>query len=174
MKIVRNLLLRKRVLERDQGSCIQCGKYDPHWEADHILARWSGGKDELVMTISELVSRIESAREGSPELRMAIAEALGWVLVRPRQNEYCWRLPDGSTCYRLPAWDQSLDVAMQLVPEAGEFPDVARHYAPQITWLHDGRAKCNIHRSGHGIVASTECATPALALVSAALKARAS
>lgn len=43
----RNSLLRKKVLERDQGICAVCKRFDPKWEADHIVAGWTGGKDEL-------------------------------------------------------------------------------------------------------------------------------
>ena len=46
-KIVRNKLLRKRVFERDQGVCAQCGVYDAKWQHDHILELWNGGKDTL-------------------------------------------------------------------------------------------------------------------------------
>lgn len=47
MKPRRNTLLRKRVQERDQGICAKCGRYDHKWECDHVLALWSGGKDEI-------------------------------------------------------------------------------------------------------------------------------
>jgi 5-methylcytosine-specific restriction endonuclease McrA len=43
----RNPILRKRLLERDQGICAVCGKFDPKWEGDHTVAIWSGGKDAL-------------------------------------------------------------------------------------------------------------------------------
>ena len=53
MKPTRNRLLRKLVFERDAGICIDCGKYDPKWEADHDVALWSGGRD----TLANLVTR---------------------------------------------------------------------------------------------------------------------
>lgn len=43
----RNTLLRKRVFERDGGICAKCGRFDAKWEHDHIVALWSGGKDDL-------------------------------------------------------------------------------------------------------------------------------
>lgn len=43
----RNALLRKRVLERDQGICRVCGRYDAKWQSDHVQPLWQGGKDEL-------------------------------------------------------------------------------------------------------------------------------
>ena len=43
----RNTLLRKRVFERDQGICAKCGRFDAKWEADHLVALWTGGKDAL-------------------------------------------------------------------------------------------------------------------------------
>ncbi len=45
--MIRNRLLRKKVLERDKGCCRVCGVYDAKWQADHINALWQGGKDEL-------------------------------------------------------------------------------------------------------------------------------
>lgn len=45
--MIRSRYLRKKVMERDQGICCLCGKYDPKWEADHTVALWSGGKDAL-------------------------------------------------------------------------------------------------------------------------------
>ena len=46
-KIVRNKLLRAKVKERDGGICCRCGRYDAKFEADHIVALWSGGRDTL-------------------------------------------------------------------------------------------------------------------------------
>jgi len=46
-RIIRRRDLRAKVLERDQGRCARCGRYDPKFEVDHIVALWSGGKDEL-------------------------------------------------------------------------------------------------------------------------------
>lgn len=43
----RNSLIRRKVYERDGGICAKCGRYDPKWQHDHILALWSGGKDTL-------------------------------------------------------------------------------------------------------------------------------
>lgn len=43
----RSRTLRKRVLERDQGICAKCGRYDPKWQHDHVLALWNGGDDTL-------------------------------------------------------------------------------------------------------------------------------
>lgn len=43
----RNKLLRKKVSDRDQGICASCQRFDPHWEADHIVALWEGGNDAL-------------------------------------------------------------------------------------------------------------------------------
>lgn len=45
--MIRNRLLRKKVFERDQGLCARCGRYDPKWEADHVLPLSLGGRDDL-------------------------------------------------------------------------------------------------------------------------------
>lgn len=47
MTVRRNTLLRKRVLERDQGICKICGRYDPKWQHDHETPLWQGGADTL-------------------------------------------------------------------------------------------------------------------------------
>lgn len=43
----RNGRLRAKVYERDKGVCASCGRYDPKWEADHIVELWEGGKDAI-------------------------------------------------------------------------------------------------------------------------------
>jgi len=45
--MIRNRLLRAKVFERDQGICAECGRFDPKWQHDHVLALWCGGKDTL-------------------------------------------------------------------------------------------------------------------------------
>jgi|SRR6185437_10245667 len=51
-KIVRNKALRAKVFERDEGICIDCGKYDPKWEHDHDVPLWSGGRDTLENSVT--------------------------------------------------------------------------------------------------------------------------
>ena len=46
-RIVRDRALRAKVFERDQGVCLDCQKYDPHWEMDHEVALWRGGRDDI-------------------------------------------------------------------------------------------------------------------------------
>lgn len=45
--MIRNKLLRKKVYDRDQGVCCDCGRFDPRWEHDHDIPLWQGGKDTL-------------------------------------------------------------------------------------------------------------------------------
>jgi 5-methylcytosine-specific restriction endonuclease McrA len=45
--IIRNKGLRAKVLERDGGMCRKCGRFDPKWQHDHILALSMGGSDNL-------------------------------------------------------------------------------------------------------------------------------
>lgn len=53
ISIVRNAKLRAQVWERDQGVCLDCGKFHPKWQAEHTVPLWSGGKDDL----SNIVTR---------------------------------------------------------------------------------------------------------------------
>lgn len=50
--MIRNRLLRKKVFERDQGICVDCGRYDSKWEHDHDLALWNGGPDTLENSVT--------------------------------------------------------------------------------------------------------------------------
>lgn len=45
--IVRNSGLRRKVFERDQGICAECGRYSAKWEHDHIVPLHLGGADTL-------------------------------------------------------------------------------------------------------------------------------
>lgn len=45
--MIRNKLLRAKVLERDSGICARCGRFDQKWQGDHIVPISMGGKDEL-------------------------------------------------------------------------------------------------------------------------------
>ena len=63
-KIVRNKGLRAKVLERDEGRCCQCGRFDPRWEADHAVALWEGGKDTLE-NLQTLCRRCHSGKSKS-------------------------------------------------------------------------------------------------------------
>lgn len=45
--IVRNAGLRRKVWERDQGVCAECGRYSAHWEHDHVIPLHLGGADTL-------------------------------------------------------------------------------------------------------------------------------
>ena len=45
--MIRNKLLRKKVYDRDEGVCCDCGRYDPKWEHDHDIPLWQGGADTL-------------------------------------------------------------------------------------------------------------------------------
>ncbi len=46
-RIVRNKRLRLEVFERDGGICSQCGRFDPKWIHEHIVALWANGPDTL-------------------------------------------------------------------------------------------------------------------------------
>ena len=72
--MIRNKLLRKKVYDRDQGVCCDCGRFDPRWEHDHDIPLWQGGKDTLensktrcrrchkTKTISEAAPRAKADR----------------------------------------------------------------------------------------------------------------
>jgi 5-methylcytosine-specific restriction endonuclease McrA len=45
--MIRNKLLRAKVLDRDSGICAKCGRYDPKWQADHIVDLQFYGRDAL-------------------------------------------------------------------------------------------------------------------------------
>jgi 5-methylcytosine-specific restriction endonuclease McrA len=45
--IVRNSSLRRKVWERDQGICAECGRYSAKWQCDHTTALHVNGADTL-------------------------------------------------------------------------------------------------------------------------------
>lgn len=46
-RVYRNKGLRARVFERDGGRCACCGRYDKHFQVDHVRPIWQGGADTL-------------------------------------------------------------------------------------------------------------------------------
>ena len=50
--ITRNSGLRRKVFERDQGFCIDCGRFSAHWQHDHAVALHIGGGDTLENSVT--------------------------------------------------------------------------------------------------------------------------
>jgi hypothetical protein len=119
----------------------------------------------------QLAERCEKATGPDNVLEREIAEALGWRHVRNKGPDsewfpYVWVAPDGECDpdEAYPDYTESLDAAMQLVPEGCSW-NLHKHscWARSCVFVDDGRD------AGH----CCDCATPALALVAAALRARA-
>jgi len=117
------------------------------------------------MTLSDLIAELERATEGSRELDLAICRGIGAaVIASPRRPVVKfargdhWRSP--------PAYTTSLDAALSLVPEGWSWMVRNVHGnmgGPQ------GVAYCTRPDTDNE---TARAATPALALVIAALKAR--
>lgn len=145
--------------------------------------------------LSDLIARIEAANEGSRELDAEIAASQGWCL-HPRTEYEAAQSDTGFTCLdcgadswgnlsrnglgqRLrdepPRYTRSLDSALTLVPEGWTFG--VNTFAPNEVF-NPGGAQAYVMRadalgkSDAGGYHHAEAATPALALVAAALRAR--
>lgn len=103
---------------------------------------------EAVTDLSSLLSRLSSSREGSRELDIEIDHAI------KKPEDWDWR-------FEPPKYTGSLDAALSLVPEGLSWE------VRQIVTF-----ECDAIVYGHDIHQSAEAATPALALVIAALRAR--
>jgi hypothetical protein len=125
--------------------------------------------------LSELIARLEAAKEESRELDIAIFEEVFDCEPRrysdnPRARLKWWykRGTDRVVAYNageIPCFTASLDAALTLVPEGWRTDPAKQGLDGRWFW-----ALVN-DRNGH-FIGSTLCATPALALVIAALKAR--
>ncbi len=120
--------------------------------------------------MDEIINRLEAATEGSQELDCEIGMALGWTVERPYEHVERWANPDGSVLYRSFPWSYttSLDAALTLIPARTEH---TKERSYQIDAIGFERCYAAAYRDGdwfHGI-----SRTPALALVIAALRARA-
>jgi 5-methylcytosine-specific restriction endonuclease McrA len=56
IEIRRNPGLRKKVWERDQGVCIDCGRFSAKWEHDHAIPLHNGGADTLENSVTRCKS----------------------------------------------------------------------------------------------------------------------
>ena len=45
--VTRNAGLRRKVFDRDQGVCAECGRFSARWEHDHVIPLHMGGADTL-------------------------------------------------------------------------------------------------------------------------------
>jgi hypothetical protein len=108
--------------------------------------------------LAGLIARLEAATEGSRELSVNIYETLG--------------LPPlyGTTIDRLyPDYTTSIDAALSLIPEGWVVANISQN-DNRLWWTSLNRG----YRSSYDATAiAGDCATPALALVIAALRARA-
>lgn len=115
--------------------------------------------------IEELIARLERAQEGSRELDIQICKvAFGHELARDRETRFSswpWstRAPGEMNFCIAPHYTTSLDSAMSLVPEGCGWK-VEQTWRSSSDALVGGRHRCE------------QAATPALALVIAALRAR--
>lgn len=116
-------------------------------------------------TLRALIARVETATGPDLELDAEIALASGWRLKFVegrgcwRHGDYSWTVESGGTP---PAYTRSLDAALTLVPEGWGF-ELRRGHGTS------GRATCFCW---NGKAMAALCTTPALALCSAALRAR--
>ena len=51
-EIVRNPGLRKKVWERDQGICVDCGRFSAKWQHDHVIPLHLEGPDTLENSVT--------------------------------------------------------------------------------------------------------------------------
>jgi 5-methylcytosine-specific restriction endonuclease McrA len=63
--------LRRRVLERDGGRCVDCGEVHAKWDADHALALEDGGEHSLanLVTRCRVDHRSKTAQENRARAR---------------------------------------------------------------------------------------------------------
>ncbi len=105
--------------------------------------------------MTDLLTRLEQATEGSRELDEDISRHLGWK----HQGANVWRPPNGCD-QALAPFTRSIDAALTLVPE-GWIPCSLKWY-PDHVWAH---------LEALGKLSEGSAATPALALCIACLRA---
>lgn len=71
MPVIRNKLLRAKVLERDSGICSVCKRFDAKWQADHLLPLSLGGKDTLdnLQTLCRIHHSEKTSSEAAPRAK---------------------------------------------------------------------------------------------------------
>lgn len=118
--------------------------------------------------LSDLIARIEAAKEGSRELNHEIAVAIGWCFGGGRPKGGLWKSPDGKMNFdTVPDFSGSLDAALTLVPDDSS-----------VTLQFDHKTSCDFSPSAEVYPYGSEpkkpsyASTPALALCIAALEAR--
>lgn len=125
--------------------------------------------------LSDLIARLEAAKEGSEEISREIAEAIGWRQEYVGDDSRGYFVPryavwfDPSNARKeagqlYPPFSQSLDAALTLVP--ADRNTILKIYEPG-----EHVAFC-LPKDGGRSETWTKAATPALALCIAALKAR--
>lgn len=133
------------------------------------------------MTLNELAARVEAAEGPDRELDGEIAKGIGWVFNPDTGISGFWRSmwlnPEGHADYRgPPRYTASLDAAMSLVPEGahwhcGRHSKTGKH--PRTGTTVDGGGDAYLTPKNACEPVYTMAATPALALVAACLRARA-
>lgn len=127
--------------------------------------------------LSDLIAKLEAAREGSRELDCQIALAIGWTHdKRGREKQPWWRYPGAPEWSRRgfpPSLSQSLDAALAEMPEGYGMSIEYRTLKPGASV----RLYRHLDASGPDDIAmewigKTYAPTPALALIIAILKAK--
>jgi hypothetical protein len=142
--------------------------------------------------VRDLVRRVESATGPSKALDREIALAVGWVRLSPseaRRSNPAWYHPEdcrngkpiidslhGTDVWRDPiAYTASLDAAMSLVPEGWFWMAGNRDRITPRAYVENGEPSfvgISSRRNPNRLWFEVTAATPALALVAAALRAR--
>lgn len=121
---------------------------------------------------TELIERLRAAEGGSWELDAEIAELVGYTVVWRNEGGLAyWHDPAGRYIgVMVPGFTRSLDAALTLVPE-GLQHGYATHPTDEV--FNPGGAQAYVTDGlENGAYAHADAATPALALVIAALTAR--
>lgn len=76
--------LRASIFKRDKGICVDCGLYDPKWEADHVIPLADGGPHTLdnIATRCKKCHKKKTSAENSRRAR--VRRRIRWARRRSR------------------------------------------------------------------------------------------
>ena len=128
------------------------------------------GPASVVAAMTDLITRLEQAAEGSRELDAEIAEATGWCFVpADTMSEDKWLPPDWNDP---PAFSTSLDAALTLVPEGYSLHRIDQYHDPHHPAWGWGAHLRPFKDREKGMAVGESRSSAALALCIAALRAR--